>query len=216
MITCSYVIPTPIQEILPPEAIWNHDIQFVPGQTYQIIAPSGRGKSTLIGLLAGLRGDYSGQIHINNRNIQQFNTQDWSNWRASGASFVFQDLRLFPNLTALQNIQLAQNIAQNIEQPIATINAIEQWADQLQIKHKLMQPCGELSFGQQQRMAILRALAKPFQWLMLDEPFSHLDPQNTQLAWQLILEIAQQRKAGIIITSLNPYANILCDHTLSV
>ena len=155
MITCSYVIPTPIQEILPPEAIWNHDVQFVPGQTYQIIAPSGRGKSTLIGLLAGLRGDYSGQIHINNRNIQQFTTQDWANWRASGASFVFQDLRLFPNLTALQNIQLAQNIAQNIEQPIATINAIEQWADQLQIKHKLMQPCGELSFGQQQRIAHL-------------------------------------------------------------
>jgi putative ABC transport system ATP-binding protein len=79
-----------------------------------------------------------------------------------------------------------------------------------------MQPCGELSFGQQQRIAILRALAKPFQWLMLDEPFSHLDPNNTQLAWQLILEIAQQRKAGVIITSLNPYANILCDHTLSV
>ena len=212
MITCSFVIPTPLQEILPPEAIWNHDIKFVTGQTYQIIAHSGRGKSTLIGLLAGLRGDYSGQIHINNRNIQQFTTQDWANWRATGASFVFQDLRLFPNLTALQNIQLAQNISQ----PIATINAIEQWANQLQIKHKLMQPCGELSFGQQQRIAILRALAKPFQWLMLDEPFSHLDPNNTQLAWQLILEIAQQRKAGVIITSLNPYANILCDHTLSV
>jgi putative ABC transport system ATP-binding protein len=212
MITCSFVIPTPLQEILPPEAIWNHDIKFVTGQTYQIIAPSGRGKSTLIGLLAGLRGDYSGQIHINNRNTQQFTTQDWANWRATGASFVFQDLRLFPNLTALQNIQLAQNISQ----PIATIHAIEQWADQLQIKHKLMQPCGELSFGQQQRIAILRALAKPFHWLMLDEPFSHLDPNNTQLAWQLILEIAQQRKAGVIITSLNPYANILCDHTLSV
>ena len=212
MITCSFVIPTPLQEILPPEAIWNHDIKFVTGQTYQIIAPSGRGKSTLIGLLAGLRGDYSGQIHINNRNTQQFTTQDWANWRATGASFVFQDLRLFPNLTALQNIQLAQNISQ----PIATINAIEQWADQLQIKHKLMQPCRELSFGQQQRIAILRALAKPFQWLMLDEPFSHLDPNNTQLAWQLILDIAQQRKAGVIITSLNPYANILCDHTLSV
>lgn len=212
MITCSFVIPTPLQEILPPEALWNHDIKFVTGQTYQIIAPSGRGKSTLIGLLAGLRGDYSGQIHINNRNTQQFTTQDWANWRATGASFVFQDLRLFPNLTALQNIQLAQNISQ----PIATIHAIEQWADQLQIKHKLMQPCGELSFGQQQRIAILRALAKPFQWLMLDEPFSHLDPNNTQLAWQLILDIAQQRKAGVIITSLNPYANILCDHTLSV
>lgn len=212
MITCSFVIPTPLQEILPPEAIWNHDIKFVTGQTYQIIAPSGRGKSTLIGLLAGLRGDYSGQIHINNRNTQQFTTQDWANWRATGASFVFQDLRLFPNLTSLQNIQLAQNISQ----PMATIHAIEQWADQLQIKHKLMQPCGELSFGQQQRIAILRALAKPFQWLMLDEPFSHLDPNNTQLAWQLILEIAQQRKAGVIITSLNPYANILCDHTLSV
>jgi len=110
MITCSFVIPTPLQEILPPEAIWNHDIKFVTGQTYQIIAPSGRGKSTLIGLLAGLRGDYSGQIHINNRNTQQFTTQDWANWRATGASFVFQDLRLFPNLTALQNIQLAQNI----------------------------------------------------------------------------------------------------------
>jgi len=212
MITCSFVIPTPLQEILPPEAIWNHDIKFVTGQTYQIIAPSGRGKSTLIGLLAGLRGDYSGQIHINNRNTQQFTTQDWANWRTTGASFVFQDLRLFPNLTALQNIQLAQNISQ----PIATIHAIEHWADQLQIKHKLMQPCGELSFGQQQRIAILRALAKPFQWLMLDEPFSHLDPNNTQLAWQLILDIAQQRTAGVIITSLNPYANILCDHTLSV
>jgi ABC-type lipoprotein export system ATPase subunit len=177
MITCSFVIPTPLQEILPPEAIWNHDIKFVTGQTYQIIAPSGRGKSTLIGLLAGLRGDYSGQIHINNRNIQQFTTQDWANWRATGASFVFQDLRLFPNLTALQNIQLAQNISQ----PIATIHAIEQWADQLQIKHKLMQPCGELSFGQYSELPSCAHWPSPFNGSCSMNPFLTSTPTTPSL-----------------------------------
>ena len=67
---------------------------------------------------------------------------------------------------------------------------------QLQIKHKLMQPCGELSFGQQQRIAILRALAKPFQWLMLDEPFSGVDP----IAVSEIQDIIRMlRRAGLAI-----------------
>lgn len=228
MISLFNVVPAPLQDSLNPNAIWGQKINLHPGKSYQILAPSGRGKSTLVSLLSGLRGDYSGDLFINDKNTKTFSAQDWANWRACGAGFVFQDLRLFSHLTAIENISIAQEIAKtaiatrgktnftNSAEPFFQDSIIQQWAATLDIEKKLNQKCSELSFGQQQRVAIIRALSQPFQWLILDEPFSHLDDQNAEIAWKLMQEIALQNKAGIILTSLNAYPYINCHEHLTV
>jgi ABC-type lipoprotein export system ATPase subunit len=77
---------------------------------YQIIAPSGKGKSTLVGLLAGTRGDFLGKIYFEGQLTTGLSPYAWSQWRALQCSVLFQDLQLFPSLTAMENIQLTAEI----------------------------------------------------------------------------------------------------------
>jgi putative ABC transport system ATP-binding protein len=190
------------------DSFWNSHNQLSAGKVYQIIASSGSGKSTFIAFLAGLRGDYSGNILFNDSNLSKYSPNDWSIYRSKWLSFVFQDLRLFPSLTARQNILISNSI--NASKHIA-VHQIEERASLLNIHDKLEVPVSLLSFGQMQRVAILRALAKPYQWIVLDEPFSHLDHENASIAWNLIQADAKEKNAGVIITSLDPYPFIHAD-----
>lgn len=204
-----HVIPTPLKEFIQLQSIWNQPFTFKSGQMYQIIAPSGKGKSTLVGLLAGTRGDFFGHILFEGQNSKGFSPSQWSQWRALQCSILFQDLQLFPALTAIENIQLTKEINQihqkngQASEWIQTEDTIRKWAMSLGIEEKLNQPVAKLSFGQMQRVAILRALNRPLNWLVLDEPFSHLDQSNSNNAMELIQEVAHVQKAGVIITSLD-------------
>jgi putative ABC transport system ATP-binding protein len=183
--------------------VWESDVFLNSGKTYQIIASSGSGKTTFISMLAGLRGDYEGNILINGKSLSAFKPSDWSEWRGNSASFVFQDLRLFPELSAKENIVLSNVLS--TEKIGGLTDQIELMAEQLGVRHKLNTVVKFLSFGQMQRVAIIRALSRPYKWLFLDEPFSHLDHQNAINAWNIIVEDAKKKKAGIVITSLDPY-----------
>src|SRR6185369_13306213 len=79
--------------------LWDKELLFEGSKKYKINAPSGKGKSTFIHLIYGLRNDYDGEIFIDNKNINQLNNDDWANIRQSEISIIFQDLRLFPELT---------------------------------------------------------------------------------------------------------------------
>jgi putative ABC transport system ATP-binding protein len=133
----------------------------------------------------------------------------WSQWRALKCSVVFQDLQLFQNLTALQNLTLNSEIHQihfnnqTQSEHIQSLETLTEWATLLGVETKLNQPVSLLSFGQMQRIAILRALNRPFNWIVLDEPFSHLDQTNASIALDLIKKVAHQQNAGIIITALD-------------
>ncbi len=208
-IVFDHVIPNPLKEFIQPNSIWNRHFTFEAGQMYQIIAPSGKGKSTLVGLLAGTRGDFLGNVFFEGQNSKGLSPLNWAQWRALQCSILFQDLQLFPELTALQNIQLTSEINKVHEAKNVTSNnvqnsqTIQQWAMSLGIESKMNQKVSQLSFGQMQRVAILRALNRPFKWIVLDEPFSHLDQTNSNIALSLIREVAQAQNAGIIITSLD-------------
>lgn len=108
---------------------------------------------------------------------------------------MHQELRLFAELTGRQNI--AMNPENDRDEAL-----IEKLALRLEILPLLDKPCGLLSRGQQQRVALIRALVRPFDWLLLDEPFSHLDEINAKKALDCITEIANERGAGMIVTSL--------------
>lgn len=208
-ITFDHVIPNPLKEFIQPNSIWNSHFTFEPGQMYQIIAPSGKGKSTLVGLLAGTRGDFLGKIYFEGQLTTGLSPNAWSKWRALQCSVLFQDLQLFPSLTAIENIQLTAEINQIHEGKnhqnnwVNNDQTIQQWAISLGIDQKMNQLVSKLSFGQMQRVAILRALNRPFNWIILDEPFSHLDQKNSEIALNLIKEVAHAQNAGVIITSLD-------------
>ena len=188
------------------ETIWGHDINLEPGKIYQIVAASGTGKSTFVSILAGLRGDYDGDVFIDDKKMSDFNSKDWSEWRNNDTSFVFQELRLFSELNVRENIEILKEI--NNDSNVFKEKTFQQYLEAFGIGQKTEIKSRFLSFGQQQRVAILRSIFRNYQWLILDEPFSHLDIKNAQLAWQIITDDAKIKNAGIIITSLDPYSFI--------
>lgn len=192
------LVPQPLKtHDLSASDIWDSDCRLSPGKRYFVVAPSGSGKTTFQHLLYGLRKDYSGSILYAGQSIADWKAKDWAQKRQSQIAIVFQDLRLFGQLSALENIQ----INNQLQEAVADAE-IQRRAEALGVAAYLGQKCETLSYGQQQRIAIIRALCQPFEWLFMDEPFSHLDADNTRKACTLIGEICQAQGAGFVLASL--------------
>ena len=172
-------------------------MQFNKGEHIHIIAPSGRGKTSLIHFLYGIRKDYQGLIQYDSFDIQNFDAAQFAIWRQQHISIVFQDLRLFPDHSVQQNIEIKRSL-----NPFHNANKIREMAEQLGVAHKLAAKCSTCSYGEQQRIAIIRALQQPFDFLLLDEPFSHLDENNRQKAMRLMQEESDARNATIVLADL--------------
>ncbi|MEM6966157.1 MAG: ATP-binding cassette domain-containing protein [Bacteroidota bacterium] len=203
MIQLKNLLPHPLKELGIPSntQIWGKELVFEKGKNYLVVAASGKGKSTLLHCMYGLRKDFDGDVYLKKKDIKSYSSDELAEVRQHTFSIVFQDLRLFEQLTALENITLKSDLQQ-----YKTKAEIEAMADQLSVAHLLEKPCGTLSFGQRQRMAIIRALCQPFDFLLLDEPFSHLDEANIKAATQLIQTECQKQNSGIILVSLGePY-----------
>lgn len=199
MIHLQHIRPEPIfSKPTPPEnsMVWNRDLHFEKGKRYLIQAPSGGGKSTLVHIIFGLRKDYNGEMRINDTTIHHASPSTLSQIRKSELSVVFQNLQLIPELTALENIELARQLTN-----FKSKDDILQMATTLGAYEFLHQTTATLSYGQRQRIAIIRALSKPFSFLLLDEPFSHLDDANIKAACQLIQQELKERGAGLLLVS---------------
>ncbi len=192
------IMPHPLAEcLMANSALWGKELIFEPAQSIQLVAQSGKGKSTFLDIIYGIRSDYQGNFEISGKNTSNLSTDQWKDLRSRELSLLFQDLRLFQNLSARENLQLL---------PIVDPDApkIGYMCERLQVDHLLDQPVKNLSLGQRQRFAIIRCLRKPFRWLLLDEPFSHLDEDNAKEAALLIKENICSKEAGLILTSLQP------------
>lgn len=206
------VMPTPLASIQHAEdSIWGNDILFESGQKILLNASSGKGKSTFTLCALGLRRDYTGMITYDGQNILTYSTDQWSAIRSSRISVVFQDLQLFPDLTVGENLHLKNNI-----EKAYTEEKMKEMLDQLGIGDKWNQKCGILSMGQQQRVAIIRALIQPFQWLIMDEPFSHLDEENTAKCLKMIHDRCDEQKAGFVLTTLGDHHKTNFDRELKL
>ncbi len=178
--------------------IWGRDVAFAQGERVFVRAPSGTGKTSLIHLLYGLRNDAFGAVFWDKTNVLKADAEALAALRAQKLSVVFQDLRLFPELTLWENL-LAKKALGSPE----TETEIDCWVEKLGLRHRRDRPARQLSYGEQQRTAILRGLIPGFQWLLLDEPFSHLDAENAAKALALTEEIADRRGAGILYAELD-------------
>jgi len=180
-------------------AIWDRLISFNESEYIKIEAPSGTGKTTLTHFLYKIRTDYSGSIKYNDLDLKSYSSTNLAKFRQNHLSIVFQDLRLFPELTARENIEIKRLLTPNF----SSKDLVDEMANLLKISKILDQKIRFCSFGEQQRIAIIRALMQPFDWLILDEPFSHLDQKNIRLASDLIDAVCKKRKASMIIMGLN-------------
>jgi ABC-type lipoprotein export system ATPase subunit len=178
--------------------IWQHEHVFAKGEKIQIVAPSGSGKTSLVHFLYGMRKDYTGTLLYNNKDIKTFSASEWASIRSNEISIIFQDLRLFKEHTVLENLEIKRAL-----NPFHTSSNIKEMAERLGIANKLSQLAGQCSYGEQQRIAIIRALQQPYDFIIMDEPFSHLDENNSKIALQLIEEETKARGAGIILADLN-------------
>lgn len=191
--------------------IWNWEVSFIKNKTYLIQANSGCGKTSLCSYIYGHRNDYNGEIFFDQENIKQFNEKQWNNIRQKHISLLFQDMRLFPELTALENVILKNNLTK-----FKTLNEIESLFAQLELTDKLQQPVAKMSLGQQQRVAFLRALCQPFDFIILDEPISHIDTYNATLMKKVLLKECEKQKAGIIVTSIGNHLELDYDEILQL
>lgn len=194
------IIPIPLKDKLLQRNsdVWNKTLQFNTGDFVKIKAPSGTGKTTLVHIIYKLRKDFEGVVVWNSKNLLLINQDELAVLRQQNISIIFQDLRLFPNLTARENIELNRVL----QQPIYESNVIDVMAEELGIGSILHQKASMCSYGEQQRIAIIRALMQPFNWLIMDEPFSHLDKSNIDKAATLIEAECKKRNAGFILTDL--------------
>ncbi len=197
-IVFNQVMPIPLASIVhSSDSIWGNTIELKAGERILLNASSGKGKSTFTFTAVGLRKDYTGTITYDLQDIKNYTPDDWTPIRQKKIAVVFQDLQLFPELSVKDNLLLKNNLQNAVSE--------EELKDQLAflgIGDKWEQKCGLLSMGQQQRVAIIRALSQPFIWLIMDEPFSHLDKENALKALKLIDDRCEALQAGFVLTSL--------------
>jgi len=193
------IIPRPLKDIVSESSpIWNQDFVFEKGKKYLVSAQSGVGKTTLLSIIYGLRRDFEGELYLGSQLSNSLKANDWSVLRQTQLSMVFQGLQLFKSLSVWDNILLKNRLSNYTDE-----QQIMQWMQVLEVDQLKDKYPDEISFGQKQRVAIVRALCQPFQWLLLDEPFSHLDDQTAQKALQLISERIAQSSSGVILSSLS-------------
>lgn len=188
--------------------IWNTEAIFEKDKLYLVEAESGKGKSTFCSYILGYRNDYEGSIMFDGMTTTRFKVKDWVGMRQKHLAYLFQELRLFPELTAWENVEIKNKLTKFKER-----KEIEEWFGMLGIADKMESKVGMMSFGQQQRVAMIRALVQPFDFILADEPISHLDDRNSAIMAEIMTTEAKRQGAGIIVTSIGKHMVLNYDKT---
>lgn len=189
-----------------PSDVWLTDLTLERGQSCLIEAGSGTGKSSFCSFIYGARTDYQGTISFDDTDIHAFKPTRWQELRRTELAYLQQELGLFPELTAMQNVMLKNRLTDAVSEA-----EIMHMFEALEVDFRAHALCGRMSVGQQQRVAIVRSLCQPFSFLLLDEPVSHLDERCNAMAAKLIADRASALGAAVIVTSVG--ARLKLDYT---
>ena len=194
------VVPKVFEGHLPADPVsdvWGSDFLFEKGKSYLIKAASGRGKSSLCSYIYGLRDDYSGKISFDAKDSKTLSISDWNKVRQTSIGVLFQDLRLFGELNAVENVMIKADLTSHCskEKAIALLTEIG-------LEDRLERPVSLLSFGQQQRVAFVRMLCQRADFWLLDEPVSHLDIDNAKIMATMLKRESKLNNTGIIVTTI--------------
>ncbi|MDE6007245.1 MAG: ATP-binding cassette domain-containing protein [Muribaculaceae bacterium] len=200
-----------VNERIPASDVWQRRIEFERGKSYLVEATSGGGKSSMCSFIFGARTDYEGRILFDGRDSRDLQMGEWLSLRRTSLAYLPQELSLFAELSAFENIKLKNQLTDHIPE-----ERIEEWLDRLGISSRRNYPAGRMSIGQQQRVAIIRSICQPFDFILLDEPVSHLDAVNNRVAASLIVEEAARQGAAIISTSVGNHLDLDYDFRLKL
>ena len=170
-----------------------NEIIFQKGKKYLLKANSGHGKSSILNFIYSSNKNFNGKIIFEGKEHHSI-----ISLRRKKLSYVFQDFKLFSKLTLWENIKIKNNLT-NFKTDEEILNLIEKSG----LLEKKDQQLNTLSLGQKQRAAIIRSLCQPFDFLLLDEPFSHLDESNIEIFTSIIDQELEDQDAGFIMTTLN-------------
>ena len=191
--------------------VWLQDIMLQRGKRYLVSAESGTGKSSMCSYIYGYRQDYSGDITFDGKDIRTLSIAQWCDVRQRHIAYLPQDMRLFGELTALENVELKNRLT-GFKSP----NEIHRMFEAMGIADKEASLASKLSIGQQQRVAIIRTLCQPCDFILLDEPVSHLDDENNRIVADIITREADRQGAGIIATSVGNHLKMNVDLTFNL
>ena len=183
--------------------VWKQDVTFRKGHLYLVEADSGKGKSTFCSYILGYRHDYTGQVMFDDDVTANYKVKNWVEIRKRHISHLFQELRLFPELTAMENVEIKNKMT-----GFQSRQQILDWFDRLGIADKVDAKIGRMSFGQQQRVAMIRSLCQPFDFILADEPISHLDDNNSRIMGDIMMTEAKRQGAGVIVTSIGKHIDL--------
>lgn len=166
------------------------------GELVVIVGPSGAGKTTALNILGGMDSSTSGDVIIDNKNINTYNSKQLTTYRRDDIGFVFQFYNLVQNLTAMENVELAIQICKNPLNPKEVLKKVG-------LENRASNFPSQLSGGEQQRVAIARALAKNPKLLLCDEPTGALDYNTGKQILRLLQDTCRKEKMTVIIITHN-------------
>ena len=183
------------------EVLKGIDFDVSAGEIVVIMGPSGVGKSTLLHLIGGLDRPTSGEILIDGEDVFSLRDRELAVFRNNAIGFVFQFHHLLPEFTALENVMIP-GMMHGREIAMATERA-QSILDEIGLGHRLNHKPSELSGGEQQRVAVARALVNSPRLVLADEPTGNLDRQNSEALYELILELNKKHDQTFIIVTHN-------------
>jgi putative ABC transport system ATP-binding protein len=189
----------------------NDDISFEleKGQLMVIVGASGAGKSTLLNTLGGMDSATEGRVEINGKNIAEYSEKQLTTYRRNSIGFVFQFYNLIPNLTTLENVELASEISPDALDPAETLGKVG-------LENRKDNFPSQLSGGEQQRASIARAVAKNPELLLCDEPTGALDYKTGKTVLQLLQDFSHKESKTVIIVTHNAAIKAMADHVIEI
>jgi putative ABC transport system ATP-binding protein len=189
------------------------NLQVGRGEFLSVVGPSGSGKSTLFNVLGGLAAPTEGQVVIDGEDIQKLTDSQRTEMRQRKVGFVFQKYNLLPTLTGLDNIRIARFLARS-DGPLTP--EFKNILEMLNITNRLDHKPRALSGGEQQRIAIARALVNKPAILLADEPTGNLDTENSTIVLGLLHRLNKETGQTILMITHNPEAAAYADRTVSM
>lgn len=190
-------------------AVDNISFEISKGEFVVVVGPSGAGKTTVLNILGGMDTATKGNVFVDGSNIAKYNSHQLTAYRRDDIGFVFQFYNLVPNLTALENVELAMQICKN---PLDAQKVL----CEVGLEDRMGNFPAQLSGGEQQRVSIARALAKNPKLLLCDEPTGALDYQTGKAILKLLQDMCREKGMTVIVITHNSALTPMADRVIHI
>ena len=179
------------------------------GEICMVVGPSGAGKTTVLNILGGMDACDEGTVRVDGAQIDRYSSRQLSDYRRRDVGFVFQFYNLVPNLTALENVELASGLTKNALDPKKMLEMVE-------LGDRMNSFPSQLSGGEQQRVSIARALVKNPKLLLCDEPTGALDDTTGREILRLLQQTSWETNMTVVIITHNTSITAMADRVITM